>query len=106
VQVRRQILWRLKERFKIVYQSGQFTSGEFFAAGLPAGILQMIVLTSAVWLIWPLMGMPAVVQNLEAASRGVNRTAVEHPHAASRRGVDEAQWINIATYSSSSLVSS
>jgi sodium-dependent dicarboxylate transporter 2/3/5 len=42
----------------IAYGSGQFTSGEFFKAGIPASILLMIVLGFFVWLIWPLMGMP------------------------------------------------
>jgi sodium-dependent dicarboxylate transporter 2/3/5 len=42
----------------IAYGSGQFTSGEFFKAGIPASILLMIVLAVFVWLIWPLMGMP------------------------------------------------
>jgi sodium-dependent dicarboxylate transporter 2/3/5 len=46
----------------IAYESKQFTSGEFFVAGVPASILLMIVLTFFVWLIWPLMGMPVVVQ--------------------------------------------
>jgi sodium-dependent dicarboxylate transporter 2/3/5 len=44
----------------IAYESKQFTSGEFFVAGVPASILLMIVLTFFVWLIWPLMGMPVV----------------------------------------------
>jgi sodium-dependent dicarboxylate transporter 2/3/5 len=42
----------------IAYGSGQFTSGEFFKAGIPASVLLMIVLGFFVWLIWPLMGMP------------------------------------------------
>jgi sodium-dependent dicarboxylate transporter 2/3/5 len=42
----------------IAYGSGQFTSGEFFKAGIPASVLLMIVLGVFVWLIWPLMGMP------------------------------------------------
>ncbi len=42
----------------IAYGSGQFTSGEFFKAGIPASLLLMIVLAVFVWLIWPLMGMP------------------------------------------------
>jgi sodium-dependent dicarboxylate transporter 2/3/5 len=46
----------------ISYESKQFTSGEFFVAGIPASILLMIVLTIFAWLIWPLMGMPVVVQ--------------------------------------------
>ncbi len=42
----------------IAYESKQFTSGEFFMAGIPASIILMIVVTLFVWLIWPLMGMP------------------------------------------------
>jgi sodium-dependent dicarboxylate transporter 2/3/5 len=45
----------------IAYESRQFTSGEFFLAGIPASIILMIVLAIFVWLIWPLMGMPVVV---------------------------------------------
>jgi len=44
----------------IAYESRQFTSGEFFLAGIPASILLMIVLALFVLLIWPLMGMPVV----------------------------------------------
>ncbi len=42
----------------IAYNSKQFTSGQFFAAGIPASILLMAVVGLAVILIWPLMGMP------------------------------------------------
>ena len=42
----------------IAYGSGQFTSGEFFKAGIPASILLMLVLGLFVWFVWPLMGMP------------------------------------------------
>ena len=45
----------------IAYNSKQFTSGEFFAAGIPASILLMAVVGLAVILIWPLMGMPITV---------------------------------------------
>jgi sodium-dependent dicarboxylate transporter 2/3/5 len=46
----------------IAYGSSQFTSGEFFRAGIPASILLMLVLGLFVWLIWPLMGMPVLVR--------------------------------------------
>ena len=46
----------------IAYESKQFTSGEFFMAGVPASILLMAVITVFVWLIWPLMGMPVIMQ--------------------------------------------
>jgi solute carrier family 13 (sodium-dependent dicarboxylate transporter), member 2/3/5 len=42
----------------IAYSSRQFTSGEFFAAGIPASILLLAVLGLVVLLVWPLMGMP------------------------------------------------
>ncbi len=45
----------------IAYESKQFTSGEFFLAGIPASLLLMLVLAAFVWVIWPLMGMPVVV---------------------------------------------
>jgi sodium-dependent dicarboxylate transporter 2/3/5 len=45
----------------IAYASGQFTTKEFFVAGLPASGLLLVVLTVFVWVIWPLMGMPVVV---------------------------------------------
>jgi sodium-dependent dicarboxylate transporter 2/3/5 len=46
----------------IAYESRQFTSGEFFLAGIPASILLMVVIGLFVWLIWPLMGMPILAQ--------------------------------------------
>ncbi len=45
----------------IAYESKQFTSGEFFLAGIPASILLMIVLAVFIWFIWPMMGMPTTV---------------------------------------------
>ncbi len=42
----------------IAYGSKQFSSGEFFVAGVPASILLMIVTGVFVALIWPMMGMP------------------------------------------------
>ena len=44
----------------IAYESRQFTSGEFFVAGIPASIILMIVTGVFVWLIWPMMGMPVL----------------------------------------------
>jgi sodium-dependent dicarboxylate transporter 2/3/5 len=46
----------------IAYGSGQFTSGEFFRAGVPASALLMIVLGLFVWFVWPLMGMPILAR--------------------------------------------
>jgi sodium-dependent dicarboxylate transporter 2/3/5 len=45
----------------IAYESGQFTAGEFFAYGTLASIILMVVMALAVFLLWPLMGMPVVV---------------------------------------------
>ena len=42
----------------IAYNSKQFTSGEFFMAGIPVSIILIIVLALFVWFIWPIMGMP------------------------------------------------
>jgi sodium-dependent dicarboxylate transporter 2/3/5 len=41
----------------IAYESKQFSSGEFFKAGIPASLLLMVVITIFVILIWPAMGM-------------------------------------------------
>jgi len=46
----------------IAYGSNQFTSGEFFKAGIPASIILMAVLAIFVWLIWPLMGLPVLLK--------------------------------------------
>jgi sodium-dependent dicarboxylate transporter 2/3/5 len=42
----------------IAYDSGQFTTGEFFGWGIPASLLLMVVVGLAVLVIWPIMGMP------------------------------------------------
>ena len=44
----------------IAYDSGQFTTGEFFLYGIPASIIMMIVTGFAVFILWPLMGMPVL----------------------------------------------
>jgi solute carrier family 13 (sodium-dependent dicarboxylate transporter), member 2/3/5 len=45
----------------IAYNSKQFTSGEFFTAGIPASILLMALVGLGVMLIWPLLGMPVTL---------------------------------------------
>jgi sodium-dependent dicarboxylate transporter 2/3/5 len=45
----------------IAYGSNQFTSGEFFKAGVPASLLLLVVMGLFVWLVWPLMGMPVLL---------------------------------------------
>jgi sodium-dependent dicarboxylate transporter 2/3/5 len=42
----------------IAYNSGQFTTGEFFLWGIPASIILMAVTALAITVIWPIMGMP------------------------------------------------
>jgi solute carrier family 13 (sodium-dependent dicarboxylate transporter), member 2/3/5 len=42
----------------IAYDSKQFTPGEFFMYGIPASIILMLVTGFAVYVLWPLMGMP------------------------------------------------
>ncbi|MFZ0889950.1 MAG: SLC13 family permease [Candidatus Binataceae bacterium] len=44
----------------IAHGGGQFTSREFFAAGVPASLMLLLVLGLFVWVIWPLMGMPVL----------------------------------------------
>jgi len=45
----------------IAYESKQFTSGEFFLSGIPASIILMIIIGIFVFFIWPLMGMPVLL---------------------------------------------
>ena len=42
----------------IAYDSKQFSTGQFFMAGIPGSIILMAVVALAVGIIWPLMGMP------------------------------------------------
>ncbi|MBA3011671.1 MAG: SLC13 family permease [Proteobacteria bacterium] len=46
----------------IAYNSKQFTTGEFFLYGIPASIMLMIVVGLAVYVIWPIMGMPILIK--------------------------------------------
>ena len=45
----------------IAYNSKQFTTGEFFFWGIPASIILMIVTGFAVYVLWPIMGMPITI---------------------------------------------
>jgi sodium-dependent dicarboxylate transporter 2/3/5 len=45
----------------IAYNSRQFTTGEFFKYGVPASVLLMIVIGLFVRFIWPMMGMPVLL---------------------------------------------
>jgi sodium-dependent dicarboxylate transporter 2/3/5 len=45
----------------IAYDSGQFTTAEFFLYGIPASIILMIVTGFAVFVLWPMMGMPVLM---------------------------------------------
>ncbi|MCG6879435.1 MAG: SLC13 family permease [Deltaproteobacteria bacterium] len=44
----------------IAYDSKQFSTAEFFLYGIPASILLMVVVAFAVYVLWPIMGMPVV----------------------------------------------
>ena len=44
----------------IAYDSGLFTTAEFFLYGIPASIILMIVTGFAVFVLWPMMGMPVL----------------------------------------------
>ena len=46
----------------IAYESKQFTTGEFFGAGIPASIVLLIVLAIAIVTIWPIFGMPILLK--------------------------------------------
>jgi len=41
----------------IAYESRQFNAGEFFATGVPASLVLLAVLTLALTVLWPLLGM-------------------------------------------------
>lgn len=45
----------------IAYNSKMFTTGEFFLYGIPASIMLMVVTGFAVYVLWPLMGMPILM---------------------------------------------
>jgi solute carrier family 13 (sodium-dependent dicarboxylate transporter), member 2/3/5 len=45
----------------IAYDSKQFTTGEFFLYGLPTSLILMVVVGLAVYILWPLMGMPTTL---------------------------------------------
>jgi sodium-dependent dicarboxylate transporter 2/3/5 len=47
----------------IAYDSKQFTTAEFFLYGVPASIIMMVVVAFAVFVLWPIMGMPIFVGN-------------------------------------------
>ncbi|MDP1718460.1 MAG: SLC13 family permease, partial [Burkholderiales bacterium] len=42
----------------IAYQANQFTSWEFFKAGIPASLALIVVLFLAISVLWPMLGMP------------------------------------------------
>ncbi|MDH3947446.1 MAG: SLC13 family permease [Gammaproteobacteria bacterium] len=46
----------------IAYDSKQFTTAQFFTAGIPASIVLMAVVALAIGIIWPMMGMPITTQ--------------------------------------------
>jgi sodium-dependent dicarboxylate transporter 2/3/5 len=42
----------------IAYDSGQFSAGQFFIAGIPGSLVLMAVVALAIGIIWPFMNMP------------------------------------------------
>ncbi len=46
----------------IAYDSKQFSTGEFFLAGIPSSIILMVVTAIAIAVIWPLLGMPVTLK--------------------------------------------
>jgi sodium-dependent dicarboxylate transporter 2/3/5 len=46
----------------IAYESKQFTTGHFFTAGIPASIVLLVVLLLFIVFIWPMQGMPILVE--------------------------------------------
>ncbi len=60
----------------IAYESRQFTSGQFFTAGIPASIVLTIVLGLFVAIIWPLMGMKVTITSLHTVEPEANQTYI------------------------------
>ncbi len=46
----------------IAYESKQFTTGQFFVAGIPASIVLMAIVGLCAAIIWPLLGMPITLK--------------------------------------------
>lgn len=46
----------------IAYESKQFTTGQFFVAGIPASIVLMAIVGLCAAIIWPLLGMPVTLK--------------------------------------------
>ena len=46
----------------IAYDSKQFSTAEFFLYGIPASVILMIVVGFAVYVLWPIMGMPVLLK--------------------------------------------
>ena len=68
----------------IAYASGQFSSKEFFLCGVPASLILIVVTGIFVVVVWPIMGMPTTMADVEgndeaAAIEEVEPAAVEAP---------------------------
>jgi sodium-dependent dicarboxylate transporter 2/3/5 len=48
----------------IAYDSGQFSAGQFFIAGIPGSLVLMAVVAIAIGIIWPFMDMPITAVGL------------------------------------------
>lgn len=46
----------------ISYQSGQFTTGEFFKHGIIMSVILILVLAVFLFTVWPLLGMPILLK--------------------------------------------
>jgi sodium-dependent dicarboxylate transporter 2/3/5 len=44
------------------YESKQFTTGEFFGAGIPASIVLVALLALMILVVWPILGMPILMK--------------------------------------------
>ncbi len=61
----------------IAYASGQFTSKEFFVCGVPASVILIVVTGFFVVVVWPIMGMPITMADLEGKDSGAAIEEVE-----------------------------
>lgn len=95
----------------IAYESKQFSTGEFFTAGVPASIILMIVLALFVHFIWPVMGMPTRIDKVEMVEveqltdpeRFIHRIdmAEEQPAVFLREKMSPDIWLNLNEISQS-----
>ena len=80
----------------IAYASGQFTSKEFFVCGVPASLLLMVVTAIFVVVVWPLMGMPCTMADLEDvdSAAAIEETGGEPVEAATEDGAPDTVGVS------------